>query len=80
MKISQSSTQINHHITDNIILSTKNCVNMSDLFAHIDLSIHISLVLSATHANITFIIPIHDTTRTIVAINVKSKLIVVAES
>ncbi|MBT3729048.1 hypothetical protein HOF65_05035 [bacterium] len=48
--------------------------------AQIDFKIQISLVLSATQANITFIIQIHETTSTIIATSVSNKFIVLAES
>jgi hypothetical protein len=69
-----------HHEILKIIDSNKKMCNISVLFIQIDFKIQISLVLSATQANITFIIQIHDTTRTIIATQVKSKVIVCAES
>jgi hypothetical protein len=63
-----------------IIDSNKNIFNISLVLIHTAFSIHISFVLSATQANITFIIHIPDTTSTIIATQVKSNVIVRADS
>jgi len=63
-----------------IIDSNKNIFNISLVLIHTAFSIHISFVLSATHANITFIIHIQETTSTIIATQVKSSVIVRADS
>lgn len=53
---------------------------IASLFAQMDFRIPISFVLSATEANITFMIPIPDTINTIVAIPISKMLRVFAFS
>jgi len=80
IRISQIRIPIIHHQIDKITDSSKKILSISLVLIPMALSIPISLVLSATQANITFIIPIPDTTSTMIATQVRRRVIVFADS
>jgi hypothetical protein len=69
-----------HHPIERIIDSRRKILSISRARIHIARSIPISLVRSAIPANITFIIPIPETTSTIMATQVKRSVMVEADS
>lgn len=72
----QRIIQIIHPSIVRITLSIRNCLRIFSRVAQIDLTIQISLRLSATQANITFMIQIQDTTNTMVHTQMSRYLVI----